>query len=256
MHTWIFNQLAYKCAGAQDTSVTISMQHFINTRHVVFLSVMLGTAATDLSSWIILVTDFVYNTYLSIKIIWIKKRRCSSDQNDHEMFHLLFSLTTNELVEVVVPLTVMICFLCAYYGPNGELIGNVRTSHFHYTPVSDINRFIEKMVLFMVVDFMSAVMAAILLWTTCKISLFRSYMVMQKEFWVYITITTASMIFVVRLIIIFCPFKLHLRPIEHKCYCLTKSNFLVSVFQPKSHRSWYGSELRIRVDECTKKRND
>ena len=210
MHTWIFLQLAYKSAGAHDTSVTISMAHNINTRHVVFLSVMLGSAATDHSSWVILGTDFVYNIYLAIKIIWIRKRRCASEKSDREMFELLYTLTTNELVEVVVPVTYMIGFFCAYYGPNGEQIGNVRSSYFHYTPVTDIKGCTEKLVLFFMFDLMNAVMAAILLWSFCKISLLRAYMLMQKEFWAIITITTAMAVYLVRVITIYYPYILYL----------------------------------------------
>ena len=146
-----------------------------------------------------------------MKIVWIKKRRCASDQNDKEMFHLLYSLTVNELGEVVVPFTFMICFVSAYYGPNGELIGGVRSNHFHYTPVENINTFIEKLVLFMMVDFMSVLLASILLWTTCKINLFRSYILMQKEFWVFIIIITASCISRVWSIIIFYVFKVYFK---------------------------------------------
>ena len=69
INTLVLPQLAYQSAGANDTSVTIAVAHFVNTRHVIFLSVTLGTAATDLSSWVILGSDNVYNTYLAIKIV-------------------------------------------------------------------------------------------------------------------------------------------------------------------------------------------
>ena len=201
-HTWIELKLAYKAASSTDTSVTISVSHNINTRHCVFLSVMLGTKATDLASWVILITDFIYNTYLTIKIIWIKKQRPSNDMNDQEMFHLLYSLTINELVEVAVPLTYMICFLCAYVGPNGELICDVRSKYFHCIPLSNINTFIKNMATFMVVDFTSVVFNSVLLWVSCKISLIRAYLLMQKEFWLIITITTAATICGVSMILI------------------------------------------------------
>ena len=197
VNVWVLLKLAYKAASANDTSVTISVSHNLNTRHCVFLSVTLGTEATDLTSWVILGTDFVYNTYLAAKIIWIKRRRCTNNENDEEMFHLMYSLTINELVEVVVPLTYMICFLFAFYGPNGEQIGGVRSNHFHYIPVSDINRFIANMTLLLMVDFMSVLLVACMLWIFCKINFARAYMLMQKEFWILATITTAHMIYVV-----------------------------------------------------------
>ena len=189
--------LAHKSADAKDTSVTISVMHNINTQHCIFLAVMLGSKATDLSSWIILGSDFIYNSYLALSLIRIKKSGVINDKNDQKMYHLLFSLTVNELVEVLVPLTFLICFLSAYYGPNAEKIGGVKSDQFHYQPVSDIHEFIKKLMIFMIVDFCSVIFLGTMLWVTCKISLLRSYMTMQKEFWPIITITSAFYIWVV-----------------------------------------------------------
>ena len=189
--------LAHKSADAKDTSVTISVMHNINTQHCIFLAVMLGSKATDLSSWIILGSDFIYNSYLALSLIRIKKSGNISDKNDQKMYHLLFSLTVNELVEVLVPLTFLICFLSAYYGPNAEKIGGVKSDQFHYQPITDIHEFIKKLMIFMIVDFCSVILLGTMLWLTCKISLLRSYMTMQKEFWPIITITSAFYIWVV-----------------------------------------------------------
>ena len=197
---WIQEYLAHKAADANDTSVTISVSHNINTQHCIFLAVMIGSKATDLSSWIILGSDFIYNSYLALSLIRIKKSGIISDKNDQKMYHLLFSLTVNELVEVLVPLTFLICFLSAYYGPNAEKIGGVKSDQFHYQPITDIHEFIKKLMIFMIVDFCSVILLGTMLWLTCKISLLRSYMTMQKEFWPIITITNAFYIWVVSML--------------------------------------------------------
>ena len=135
---WIQEKLAHKASDENDASATIAIHHGVNTRHSVFLSVMVGSKATKLSSWIILLADFFYNLYLALKIVWIRKMKPKNERNDKKMFHLLFSLTINELVEVVIPFTFLVCFLSAYYGPNAEVIGGVKSTHFHYEPVLDI----------------------------------------------------------------------------------------------------------------------
>ena len=194
---WIQEKIAYKSADSKDASVSISVIHSVNTRHCVFLSVMVGTKATNLSSWIILFADFFYNLYLALRLVWIKKMKPKNERNDREMFHLLFSLTINELVEVVIPLTFLICFLTAFYGPNAELIGGVRSTHFHYKPVLDIHGFIQKMTLFLMVDFCSIVFVALILRIFCKISLVQAYATMLKEFWLIITVSTAFIVWTV-----------------------------------------------------------
>ena len=119
----IQEKLAITSSGGSDTAITIAVSHGVNTQHCVFLSVMVGTTASYVSSWFILLTDFVLNLYLALRIIWIKRVKTRNATNDQEMVHLLILLTINELVEVVIPLTFMLCFLSAYYGPNAEVIG-------------------------------------------------------------------------------------------------------------------------------------
>ena len=194
---WVQEKIAYKSADGKDASVSIAVIHGVNSRHSVFLSVMVGTKATKLSSWIILLADFFYNLYLALRLVWIKKMKPKNEINDREMFHLLFSLTINELVEVVIPLTFSICFLCAFYGPNAELIGGVKSTHFHYKPVVDIHGFIQNMTLFLMVDFCSIVFVALILWIFCKVSLIQAYATMLKELWSIITVSTAFIVWTV-----------------------------------------------------------
>ena len=200
---WIQENWAHKAADSNDTSVTISVHHNINTQHCIFLAAILGSNATNLSSWIILGSDFIYNGYLALKLIWIKKTRSDNEDDNQKMFQLLLSLVINELVEVLVPVTFLICFLSAYYGPNAEKIGGVKSTHFHYEPVTDINGFVKNLMIFMTVDVISVVCGGTILWMTCKISLPRAYMTMQKEFWPIITITNAFYVWVVSKIIMY-----------------------------------------------------
>ena len=200
VNVWMHLKVVGKAAGTNDdSSVIISSSHNINTRHTVFLTVMLGTEATDLSSWILLGEDFLINTYLAAKIIWIKKRRMNSDKNDKEMFECLFTLTINELVEIVVPLAFLICFLTAYYGPNAELIGNVKSTYFHFKPIESIDKFINSIVLLLIVDFLGLVLTIFVLWYLCQVNFLRAYMVMQQEFWPVITVVTVFNMYMVSL---------------------------------------------------------
>ena len=199
----IQEKLAHKSAGGNDTAITIAVTHGVNVRHCVFLSVMVGTLATNLSSWIILLTDFIFNLYLALKIIWIKKTKPRNGRNDQEMIHLLVSLTINELVEVVIPLTFLLCFLTAYYGPNAEIIGGVKSSHFHHKPVANIYGFVKNMMLFVIVDIFSVIFLGMILWTFCKINLAQAYMTMLKEFWPIITMTTGFLLYTVIILKIF-----------------------------------------------------
>ena len=80
------------------------------------------------------------------------------------------------------------------------MIGGVKSDFFHYTPVTNIERFIENIFLFIAVDFMSVVTAGIFLWIFSKVNLLRMYMNLMQEFWPIMTINTAYMICVVSVV--------------------------------------------------------
>ena len=207
---WLQLKTVYRAADAKDSSVEISCSYMINTRHCVFLSVMLGTAATDLTSWVILGSDFLFNLFLTLRIMWMKRKKDINVKMEGKMINNLLCLTVNEIVEAVVPLSFFVCFLVSYYGPNAALIGGVKSDFFHYTPVTNIERFIENLFLFIAVDFMSVVTAGIFLWIFSKVNLLRMYMNVMKEFWPIMTINTAYSICVVSV--------LSLEIFEIKCY--------------------------------------
>ena len=80
----------------------------------------------------------------------------------------------------------------AYFGPNAELIGNVKLTLWEYQAVTDVNKFLESIFLMFAIDFSSAVFTGILLWTTCKINCLRALKNLQKEFWLIFGIQEAN----------------------------------------------------------------
>ena len=92
-------------------------------------------------------------------------------------------LVLTERVETVVPILFLTTFFMAYYGPNAELIGNVKLTIWQYEAVTDINELLKNICLFFAIDFSSAIVTGIILWTTCKINCLKTLKKMQKEFW-------------------------------------------------------------------------
>ena len=88
----------------------------------------------------------------------------------------------------------------AYNGPNGELIGNVKLTIWHYQAVLDINKFLEKVFLLFVIDFFGAVVNGFLLWTTCQINCLKILKNMQKEFWHIMGLQEATLLLSVKII--------------------------------------------------------
>ena len=94
----------------------------------------------------------------------------------------------------------VLTFLLAYYGPNGELIGNVKLTIWQYQAVKDINKFLENIFYLFAIDFLGAVVNGLLLWTTCKLNSLTALKNIQKEFWHIMGLQEAAMFISVKTI--------------------------------------------------------
>ena len=98
-----------------------------------------------------------------------------------------------------MPLTYIFCFLSSYYGPNAEILGNVKATVWHYRGVQDAGSYLTNIMIFFLVDFSSGVTNGILLWMTCKINIFTVLKNMQKTFWLIWAMQEAALYLEVKL---------------------------------------------------------
>jgi hypothetical protein len=104
---------------------------------------------------------------------------------------MIEELILTERIEVIVPLTYMICFSIAYYGPNAEILGNVKLDLWHFKPALDFGNYMRSVLILFVVDFMSLVITGKLLQTTCNITVVKVFKNIQSEFWLIMAVQQA-----------------------------------------------------------------
>ena len=181
-------RLTKTASQCKSWRVECSVTHYLNTRHAMFLSIIIGTVATLEASLIIIGIDVMINLYLCLKLIYLKmgKPETASKQR-----MILQTIVLNEHVEFVTPIAYFVCFLCAYYGPNGEYIGNIKFGGWGFNAIDDINQFYENIAKLFLADLSSVILCAVLLWFVCKINLFRAYYQMLNNHWLEISIQTA-----------------------------------------------------------------
>ena len=109
-------------------------------------------------------------------------------------------LVLTERVETVIPLLFITTVMIAFYGPNAELIGNVKLTLWQYEAVTDINELLKNIFIFFIIDFSSAIVNGFLLWTTCRINCFKILKQMQKEFWHILGLQEAVLFLTVKMI--------------------------------------------------------
>ena len=92
---------------------------------------------------------------------------------------------------MLVPLTYMLCFAIAYYGPNAEIMGNVKLTLWHFKSVLNIEKYMKNLFMLFSLDFISLVINWIILKTTCNINMFKTFQKLQSEFWLIMAVQQA-----------------------------------------------------------------
>ena len=97
----------------------------------------------------------------------------------------------SERIESVIPATYILCNMHAimgWFGNNANLLGNIKVTIWHYAAIEDLGTFLQNLLLFLFVDFMSFVTNGILLWSTVKINIFKTLQMLQRDFWLVMAI--------------------------------------------------------------------
>ena len=111
----------------------------------------------------------------------------------------LQELVVIERIETVIPITYILIFNMAYYGPNAEILGNIKLSIWHYEAVVDVQKHLKNMILLFGIDFLSAIITGTLLWTSCKINIFKVLKKLQKKLWLMMAMLEAYLFIEVKI---------------------------------------------------------
>ena len=159
-------------------SGAISVKYAITVAHTIKLCNTIGTVATEATSRLLMAIDFLFNIYLAVRLVWLRKK---PSYNLQEQIDVLQELVLCELVEFLVPPSFTLVLSATYFGPNGYLFGNIRLSIWHFSAIENINETIMNIAKFFVVDFTSTFACATILWLFCRINLWKAFLPMQRE---------------------------------------------------------------------------
>ena len=92
------------------------------------------------TAYLLMVFDSAPNLFLLAKIIRLRGKIDSSKPQEQKTYAeseiTMDSLALKELFEVLIPSVYSITFIIAFYGPNAEVIGNVKNDYWQYKKVS------------------------------------------------------------------------------------------------------------------------
>ena len=159
-----------------------------------FLVISIGNLATEVTAYVILIEEFVFNLYSCYKI-WKLHRKINPNACQTIMLRVIEEevqmLVLTEGLEILVPLVYTITFLFAYYGPNAEILGNVRNNYWQYDEVHDVNKLLLSVFEMFIIDAGSIVIGGLLLWKSCSINVVKEYCSTMKRYWKVISIRLA-----------------------------------------------------------------
>ena len=179
MNCWIITTLASKASHGDMMSVSISCTQNVGAGHALFLSYTAASTLTITTSIILFGMDYLINLYLTMKIIWLRKKKGNKVKRQIE---LVQELVINEMVEFIIPLSYLLCFLTAYFGPNSFLIGNVCNGLWQYAAVDGIDKTLETIAIFFIIDCLSGLSCFLILKIYANINILKALSYLQKEF--------------------------------------------------------------------------
>ena len=92
-------------------------------------------------------------------------------------------------------LSYLLLIVMAFFGPNAELLGNIKLQIWQFQrPILDIDAYILRVSLLMVVDLLSLAVNGILIWKICQVSIFKVFKKLQKSFWYLFAVAEAYVI--------------------------------------------------------------
>ena len=188
----ILARVCCRISGRNRDLVKISAWHWMAAVNAFFLTVAMSSVATAITSYMILAIDFFMNVLLCIQVIW-KFKKNKSVLNDEIMLDLN-ELVLNEKLETVIPLGYCLCYLMAYYGPNKDILGNIKES--------DVEKTMKVTALLFFLDVSSLFVSSLLLWFICKINLFKVYIRSQKELWWIMASQEAYLLYEVKIVLL------------------------------------------------------
>ena len=177
---FILGKICVHAAGGRNEGVIIIAENMTLTFHALFLAVCVGSSATNATIYILLAIDFSINMFWCVKVFYSIKK--GGEEERIKCADALKILVLSESLEFVMPLGYLACFVAAFYGPNADVLGNVKNSYWQYQAVENLERAISNLLLLVSIDLLSLVISLFLLWKFCKINILKVYIYLQKQY--------------------------------------------------------------------------
>ena len=172
---WWNEKMALKITLGHKFVSKINSIIWLGFAHSFSITLVLASTKIHLiTACLLMLSDFMFNLWSLMKILR-QKRSPLTDQQDEELDTALCSLAVREYLEVLIPSMYCLSFIVAYYGPNAELIGNVKCEIWTFEKVNNLFDKLKFIFLFIVIDGIRGVSFGFVLWYFRNLNMYSAY---------------------------------------------------------------------------------
>ena len=129
--------------------------------------------ASSTTAFILISFESIPSLWSCIKIVKRKRQKCSA-QFCGQLDETVKCLVVEEYFELLIPLVYCGSFVLAYYGPNSEVIGNVRNDYWQYEKVENLPEKLENISSFAIIVAARGFIFSCGLWITCRVNIVKA----------------------------------------------------------------------------------
>ena len=182
--TFLLTKIMNTIVGKDNERANFSLEVQINFHFRLFVATYLlgARTATVIAT---MVSDILLQMIMTYEIVkWHKK--ATVEQNEiykKKKRNAILTLVLAELCEGLAPLAYALSFSMAYYGPNAELLGNVKSEYWQYEAVEDVNWTFLVMLGLFLIDIVCLALSLSILWIFSKVNLFEEFCSVLQKHW-------------------------------------------------------------------------
>ena len=126
--------------------------------------VLIGSKTDSATAYWYTAISVLLNMKLCIHIIQLHKQKLKRKKE------VLTTLILNETSEFFTTLAYVLATSIAFYGPNANLIGNIKNNYWQFYIIESFSDFLADISYSIIIDFSCGVITLIVLWVTCSIN--------------------------------------------------------------------------------------
>ena len=178
---WVSTKIAFRAAGGTTLSAKLAMICGVGGMHSFMIVLVLASNVKPTTAYLVMVLDSLPNLWSVVTIIRMHKKQISStspedsNQISTQIQDALKCLTLKEFLELLIPMIYGVSFVIAFYGPNAEVLGNIKNDYWQFEKVASLVDKLSNVGIFFCVDLFRGVVCFSVIWYFCGLNVFKPY---------------------------------------------------------------------------------